>query len=335
MKRLPFAMPVLFGVVATLAAAAHAAQPGRATVDECLAQARARATDEFRKQTSPETARLHLEIDAASCLDPTLTPAAAHLVGTVNADRARLARDFVVGSRSLAAYRAGREDRRRKLAALLADPAQQQALMAGDADGDLVPDDRDRCPKTPPGAPTDARGCPTPVSTGTADTRDERALRATLAGSRTLYNKSCAGAPGPAIASPLEWGRGRQTKLGTVGFNLAVAKVGGQPQGCELFYEIQIRFIDPNQGNPALPAAKIVTITFSAAEDLLADPARAVFGLPVGPMALSPARSVAREAFLREYFRASWRVRAVNGANQTSPWSPFITQGPAGGGVPG
>ena len=51
-------------------------------------------------------------------------------------------------------------------------------------------------------------------------------------------------------------------------------------------------------------------------------------------MVLSPSRTVAREAFLRQYFRASWRVRAVNGANQTSPWSPFVTQGPASTGVP-
>ena len=52
------------------------------------------------------------------------------------------------------------------------------------------------------------------------------------------------------------------------------------------------------------------------------------------PLDNSP-RDVAREAFLQEYFRASWRVRVVNGANQTSPWSPFITQGPATGGVAG
>ena len=117
------------------------------------------------------------------------------------------------------------------------------------------------------------------------------------------------------------------------GFTLTI-KVGGQPVGCEVFYEIQLRFIDPNPGNPALPPAKIVTMVFSASEDLLSDPARAIFGLPVGAMVLSPARNVAREAFLREYFRASWRVRAVNGANQVSPWSPFITQGPASAGVP-
>ena len=308
---------------------------GRSRIDTCLAEARSRATDAFRKQPSQEAARLQLEIDAATCFDPKLSPAAAHLIGTVSADLARLARDVISGSRSLASYRAAREDRQRKLAESLADPKQQDALLAGDADGDLVPDSRDRCPKTPVGTPTDARGCPIPVRPGANDERDERSFRATLAGSRTLYNKSCNDAPRPNIPSPLEWGRGPQTKLGSMGFNLAVAKIGGQPAGCEVFYEIQFRFIDPNPGNPALPPAKIVTIVFSASEDLLADPVRAVFGLPVGSMALSPARDVVREAFLREYFRASWRVRAVNGANQTSPWSPFITQGPAVAGVSG
>jgi hypothetical protein len=60
-----------------------------------------------------------------------------------------------------------------------------------------------------------------------------------------------------------------------------------------------------------------------------------VFGLPVNTPSLSPARDQAREAFLRQYARASWRVRAVNGSNQESGWSPFVTQGPAGGGVDG
>jgi hypothetical protein len=173
------------------------------------------------------------------------------------------------------------------------------------------------------------------ASPSTTTEREERELRATLAGASTLFNKACKDAPRPAIPSPLQWGRGQQTKTGQTGFNLAVAKIGGQPQGCEVFYEIQLRFIDPNPGNPALPPAKIVTIVFSASEDLLSDPARAIFGLPVGALVLSPSRNVAREVFLREYFSASWRVRAVNGANQTSPWSPFVTQGPARGGVRG
>ncbi len=333
MKRSVIVLGIAFGAVAS----APSAQTGTSSspTDQCLAQARARAADAYQTQHSPDAARRQLEIDAALCLDPTLSPAAANLIGTVNADYARLAHDFVDGSLSLAAYRAARNDRRRKLAAMQADPAQQQALLDGDADGDLVPDSRDKCPNTPPDAPTDARGCPVRVRPGANDVRDERSLRATLATSRTLFNKSCDGAPRPDIPAPLEWGRGAQTRFGTAGFNLAIAKISGQPAGCEVFYEIQIRFIDANPGNPALPPAKIITLVFSASEDLLADPVRAVFGLPVGGAALTPARDNAQEAFNRQYFRAMWRVRAVNGANRSSPWSAFVTQGPAGGGVPG
>jgi hypothetical protein len=228
-----------------------------------------------------------------------------------------------------------RTGRSRKLEALLADPEGQQALMRGDEDGDLVADAADRCRETPTGVPTDDRGCPVAVPADPNDASDEAGLRAALGRSTTLFNPSCAGAPEPGLSIPFEWGRGPQTKLGTMGFNLAVAKVGVPPAGCEIFYEIQFRFIDPNPGNPALPKSKIATVVFSASEDLLTDPERAVFGLPSDSVILSPARSEVLEAFLRQYSRASWRVRVVNGSNLTSPWSPFVTQGPASGGVDG
>jgi hypothetical protein len=337
MKRAALALGLLLCVVipsARLGAQTAPSRPEPSPGRPCLAEARDRATVAFKQGASREAARRQLEIAAAACLDPTLTPDAAHLVGTVNADRARFARDFFEGKLSLAAYRAALDDRRDKLARLLRDPNQQRELVEGDADGDLVPDRRDRCPGTPDGTPTDAQGCPLKLTPQDQDKRDERTLRATLAGARFLYNRSCDGAPAPRIPAPLEWGRGQQKKLGTQGFNLAVAKVSGQPAGCEIFYEIQFRFIDPNPGNPALPPAKIVTVVFSQAEDLLTDPARAVLPLPVGPP-LSTARSEAREAMLRQYFRATWRVRAVNGSNVASKWSPFVTQGPASGGVGG
>ena len=303
--------------------------------EACLDAARAEAAAEYARTKAPVTARRKLEIRAAKCLDPTLSDAAAGAVGALNADRARLAHQFVTGKLTLTAWRAARRDRVRKATEVLSDPKAQQALLAGDADGDFVPDALDRCAKTAPDVPTDARGCPIPVRPGTDDEADERRLRATLGGSRTLLNPSCADAPPPARPSPVQWGRGSQTRFGTQGFNFAVAKVGGQPQGCEVFYEMQLRFIDQNPGNPALPPAKIVTITFSQKEDLLNDANRAVFGVPVGNMTLSAGRGIAREAMLREYFRITWRVRAVNGANQTSPWSAFVTQGPAGTGVDG
>ena len=336
MKRAALALALLLcaSAPARLGAQAAPSRPRPSPGLRCVAEARDRATRAFEQGASREAARRMLEIHAAACLDPSLTPAAAHLVGAVNADRARFARDFLAGKLTLTAYRAALRDRRDKLARLLRDPDQQRELVEGDTDGDLVPDRRDRCPGTPDGTPTDAHGCPLPSTPRQEDPREERPLRATLAGARFLYNRSCDGAPSPRIPTPLEWGRGPQTKLGTWGFNLAVAKVSGQPAGCELFYEIQFRFIDPNPGNPALPPSKIVTVVFSEAEDLLTDAARAVLPLPVGPP-LSTARTEAREAMLRQYFRVTWRVRAVNGSNVTSEWSPFVTQGPAPGGVGG
>lgn len=313
---------------------APASKTPKSAVDTCLAAAREHAAASLKKGATREAARLQLEIEAASCFDPSLTPAAAHAIGTVSSDRARFARDFFEGKMTLSAYRAGLDDRQSKLERLLAQPAAQSALLKGDEDGDLVPDSEDRCPKTPYGAPTDERGCPRNVTPDPKDIRDEEQLRATLAGARFLFNPSCEGAPRPQIPAPLEWGRGPQTKHMTAGFNLAVAKVSSQPAGCEVFYEIQLQFIDPSPANPGLPPSKIVTMVFSEREDLLTDPRRAVFGIPMN-VTISPARTEAREAFSSEYGRATWRVRAVNGSNRTSAWSSFVTQGPTASGVQG
>src|SRR5262249_53261372 len=159
--------------------------------------------------------------------------------------------------------------------------------------GDLVPDRLDRCPGTPDGTPTDDKGCP--QDRVTPDPGEEERLQSALAGAVMIVNPSCKSAPIPKRAKPLAWGRGKQTILGTVGINLAVRKVGGMPPGCALFYELELRFIDPAQ--PNVPPAHVVHVMFRDAEDLLKDPQRAVFGLPIGS-ALSPGRSAALDDFL-------------------------------------
>ena len=57
-------------------------QPTPSSGTGCLADARNRAIKAFEQGTAREAARRQLEIDAASCFDPSLTPDAAHLVGT-------------------------------------------------------------------------------------------------------------------------------------------------------------------------------------------------------------------------------------------------------------
>jgi hypothetical protein len=313
--------------VAAITLAAPAVAPADA-VDDCLAQARARAVQSIQDGATDQAARRRLEIVAARCHDPALPRATARFIGTVNYDRARFALDLLQGHMTLAQYQAAAEDRRRKLQAHRDDLPYHLAVRR-DRDRDLVPDRSDRCPGTPFGQPTDDRGCPVvdPRPPG-----DDDLFRRLLTGAKTIYNPSCKEAPRPLVPLTLEWGRGQQTKHGTTGFNLAVTKVGGMPPGCELFYEIQFRFIDPAQ--PQLPPSLRVSVAYSATEDLLADPLRAVFGLPLS-QPLSPGRTQAREAFNTQYLRVSWRVRAVTGSGVASPWSPYVTQGPASGGVDG
>jgi hypothetical protein len=303
-------------------------------VDDCIQASRQLTRFFLFFGLGRDEGRLALEFLAARCQAPQDSMEASWMIGRVNWDRARFARDFASGALTVEQYAATLTDRRRKLAALRLDPSAQGALAQGDADGDLVPDRDDTCPGTPSWHPTDDRGCPTAVPRRPGGEDEEKRLRRMLMDARVLYNPSCDDAPKPETPQPIAWGRGPQTKLGTQGFNLAVAKVSGMPPGCEVFYEIQFRFIDPNPGDPTLPPSKYVNVVFAESEDLLTEATHAVFGLPVGP-ALSPGRTTARQAFFSQYFRVTWRVRAVTGSTQASKWSPPVTQGPAPGGVDG
>jgi hypothetical protein len=320
--------------VLVLAVSAGTAPASADSVDDCIAAWRQTTRWLLQLGFERDQARFYLEFFAARCQSPGEPLATSWLVGRVNWDRARFARDFATGALTVEQYAASIVDRRRKLAAMRADPDAQAALVRGDADLDLVPDKTDSCPGTPSWHPTDSRGCPTTVPRRPGAAREERRLRRGLATARVLYNPSCDGAPKPPTPTPLAWGRGMQTKLGTQGFNLAVAKVTGMPPGCEIFYEIEFRFIDPNLGDPTLPPSKNVGVVFVESEDLLTEPTHAVFGLPLG-QALSPGRTSARQAFFAQYLRVTWRVRAVTGSAQASPWSAPVTQGPAPGGVDG
>ncbi len=322
-----------FDLVRMPSPAAQVINPGpeRSLVDVCIAAAKTAAEQALVRGISREEARRQLEIAVLLCQQPDLPPETANFIGTINADRARFARDFLVGDLSLDEYSAALMDRKRKLELHRNDRAFQLALMAGDSDGDLVPDAMDRCPHSPDGRPTDDRGCPQRVPR-TYDERDSQRLRRALRGATIVVNPACESAPVPNRSKPLAWGRGHQTSLGTQGINLSVVKVGGMPAGCSLFYEIEFRFIDP--ASPNLPPAEIVNITFQEAEDLLHDPQRAEFGLPIGP-ALSAGRAAALDAFLHKYLKVTWRVRVTDGWSHSSGWSPPVTSGPLSGGLPG
>lgn len=306
-----------------------AAAPGQALTafEQCQESIVAHAVDLKRGGASDAAARQQLEIGFALCVDPSRTPANAAYLGLFNADFARLGSLYLTGALSLAEYRAALTDRTGKYQALQGDRTGQEVLAAGDADGDLIADRVDRCPGTLYGVATDARGCSSTERPPSGD----RNLPRQLAGATVLYNPSCNDAPMPVTPVPIAWGRGHQTPLGTDGYNLAVTRSNNQPAGCEIFYEIDLRFSDPGlAGSPPVLRSHMV---FREGEDLLGEPSRATFGLPIGP-ALSPGRTTVREA-MGHYSTVSWRVRAVNGSQHASPWSSLRVQGPAPSGVDG
>src|SRR6185436_18802190 len=137
---------VLIGFLHPLAAAA-------ADADACIADARTRAAAALEKGAGPYDARRQLEIDVLRCQDPAMPDATAHFIGTINADLAEFAQQFMLGQIDTLAYRNARLDRSRKLRQLGGDRTLHIALERGDADGDLVPDTRDRCRMTPRGTP--------------------------------------------------------------------------------------------------------------------------------------------------------------------------------------
>jgi hypothetical protein len=309
------------------------ARPALAADDntKCVALARAKAAKAVAKGVPRYDARRDLEIAVILCDNPAIPKSTAAFLGTINADLAQFAQEFMLGTLDAVAYRNARLDRSRKLRELGGDLGLHKALAKGDLDRDLIPDDRDRCRRTPAGVATDDDGCPIP-----GDERrpggGEGQFRRTLSRLRLLKNEACDGAPEPLASQPFRYGRSpTNVPIPAGSFKLVVAQVGGMPTGCEVFYEFRLHFLDPVDSNA--PPTQDVSIVFSENEDINGDPQVAIFGLPAVGQQLSPGRTAAFEAF-KIYQQVRWRVRTAIGGPVTSPWSAAITQGPAVGGIP-
>lgn len=244
---------------------------------------------------------------------------------------------FAAGSLDGRAYLALARDRAAKAQRYHADEVWRRAADRGDRDRDGVPDAYDRC-ESPRRTPTDEHGCPlAPVECPTdraecgPDAGSDRRARQLLDDVKLLFNSKCDGSPTPQTPMPLRWGRGPQSRTGGHGFNLAVTKVDNQQAGCQFFYEIEVRI---EYTSP--PQVLYTNVLFDASEDLkLGEPRFAVFGVPMPQeIPVSPARDQLRKV-LDHASVVQWRVRAVNGANAMSPWSPIRSQGPASSGVDG
>jgi hypothetical protein len=271
---------------------------------------------------------------------------------------AKAGESYVTGSLTPAAYRAFLIDRQRKAERMRKSASYARAVGRGDGDGDLVPDSADRCPRTAPFAVTDDQGCdlrcPAQPSKG-ADpacvaaqppNSAEDPLRPLLEASVPV-NLSCEDVM-PAASAPIAWGSrstsifsGRPPPFATIdtkrGFYFRVRRTSQQTPGCETWYALQFAFRNPKFAG--VPPTDLVSVLFSSTEDEdKADPAIARFPMITNhsliegdilrfsiDLPLSAGRTRLRDDLFK-YADVSIRVRVVTGAQQTSPWSAYVSR---------
>jgi hypothetical protein len=184
------------------------------------------------------------------------------------------------------------------------------AWEAGDADGDLVPDDRDRCPGTGPLEPVDEHGCPVAVDPRSAP--DDQDVRAALHQLGFVFSPDCAGAPVPHVPGPIKFGYNNVNRLDVA---IAATPVDNQPAGCPVYYEF--RFVLGEGGMPVDFRDQTMRVVFNARAATESTPQRVVFR--VGPRSTGEGlRLFQVNLYHGTHF---FQVRAMNGNGQTSGWS--------------
>ncbi|HKG23518.1 MAG TPA: hypothetical protein VKC34_16580 [Blastocatellia bacterium] len=292
-------------------------QKSRDSREECVRSATLQVRDLVAANRPQREIERAFQIALAACSGPGVAPEEAALAGSVNVDYLRLARAIAAGAISPAQYLQRVRDRSRKLKLARRDPGYAKSLASGDADGDFVPDDRDRCPRTPALEPTDDTGCPTRErAPGAPSAREMRRVLDTM---KISASPNCKNAPVPDSSDPLKIGYDNVDRHTLA---MAVTVVSNQPQDCMVFYEIGLRLLDVFEGNkPFLPDSAIGHFVFRGTdnEDKKSNPARRVFRIRETDPDTGNRRFIFQN--LSRYGRVEWRVRAINGNGQASKWS--------------
>ncbi|MBA2306322.1 MAG: hypothetical protein H0W08_27340 [Acidobacteria bacterium] len=309
-----------FTLAAALAFTMLAAVPARAQVT-CDDTAQKAATDAKTNGLPP------LQVDRAygaallTCKGVTDTGLAA-VAAAANLDRARLARLFLARKLATSDYLALVRDRSGKLRLARNDLAYRTAFLAGDADGDLVPDDRDKCKQTRDLAETGRDGCP--VRPGRRQGPSEDAMqqaRRALKGVALVSNPKCAEAPVPDRSILLHQGFLRPDGNPANHFyGVSVSRVRNVPAGCEGFYQFNFRFTD--RTDALFPVTKIIQVTFADGDNTDTGPKSAVRRI----FKVFQADTGHRQDLFRsavKYGLVEWRVRTVGANGLMSTWSDW------------
>ncbi len=292
------------------------AQPSPISLDECAKRVRSEVRS--RAAAGLDTVRVEVlfqKLLIQRCLsEPHEAPsdARALFLGTINREYARLAFLFIGGQLDSSAYLGIVRDREAKRR-LAREAGYVEEFAAGDEDGDLVPDTRDKCPNTPPNIVTDKYGCPDPRS-ARPRAPDDREVRRLIARWMIPFDKRCAQTAVPAVPAPLKLG---YNNVDRKTFKLAITPVPRAPAGCPIYYEFGVAMHTVQFG---LTVEEHAGLVFADTDNIEPLAARAVFVIPEN--ATGP-REVVFEKFKYSLGGAHWRVRAVNGAGVAGAWSPY------------
>lgn len=267
-------------------------------------------------KSETEIARL-FQTEVARCSG--VEPACAAFVAGVNTDFAWLGRQVLTGSMAPADYLARVRDRSAKLRRARAIPELCGAYQRGDADGDFVPDDQDRCPATANLEPTGPDGCPDarPVPQAPSAEAVSKAVKAL----KVPVTRACEGAPIPVSSTIFRFGLSPGDESS---FLVEVAPSTNQPAGCPVFYEIEARIRNSSffSGTAGTETIRRVFRSADAVQGIANANQTLVFRLRQSDPI--PWNALVRTA-VEPNDRASkaFRVRAVNGNGLSAGWSAF------------
>jgi len=268
------------------------------------------STDQLTPGKDPQD--LAHQIAATACLAPDASSCEVTLIGTANFDRRAAAKKMVAGLFTPAQYLAIARDRSRKLLLAEKDPTWAAAFCRGDADGDLVPDDRDNCPGTPPLTATDDHGCTDPNLPRAPDPDKMKRIFDRVG---LMISATCDGAPEPLapVVSDVCLDRPNLRYL------ITVSKDPRQPPRCQVWYQMNTLAIERFEARETFRAL----LGFERGQAVAETATTVTLPLPLtcDPVEIpGDGRSWPCDEASGDPFNTTVVARAMNGNGQQSPW---------------
>jgi hypothetical protein len=278
-------------------------------ISACIETAQKSAYNAKSQGGSIEKVELSLQQEIAECTtDRKLTKAQKGCVGLVNHDYTQLARALVANTLTPIEYVRRVQNRTDKMNKCLKDKAWALGVIRGDKDGDLVPDNIDRCNDTKPFEPTDDKGCPVKRDE-TAKGPSAEEVQLLLKRMGYLADGRCKGAPMPTIPAPIRFS---YLSLSPIPSRLEIefGRVNNQPAECGVLYEV---LVHGEKSGASSEDLIVLRFAFRASDDTATPP--------------SPESIKIEKVFVGggviSHPNLRWKVRAVNGNGSVSPWSEF------------